>query len=276
MTNSGSHLPLSGLLSHAQTFGDEAQGILNTDWVLEMRRANATAAASIPGYNVAVKYPGERSGNWTVSISVSSDILGKDNASGCFVTGTQIDLTATQGLSGSADPSWFICRSVYSSSRLKSSDPASGQGNCSGLLSDDCWSVLQESLQAGTQCQNNTLPPVCVDELGLSDGEAFGLTSANSSTSLQMRLGNESHQRGNFTAYDKAIRQIWVVITGFAETGRVDGHPRGAVGQPGNVACIQVNEIQQGSRTFENTADTALLSRMIIWVSSMVATTLVY
>lgn len=125
--------PLLILFSRAQTFGDEAQSILNTDWVLGMRRENATGAASIYGHNVTARYPGERSDNWTLSISVSSDIPGEDVSSGRFVTGTQIDWTAPQGLIGSADPSWFICRSVYSSSRLKNSDPASAQGTCNGL-----------------------------------------------------------------------------------------------------------------------------------------------
>ncbi|KAH0489769.1 hypothetical protein TgHK011_001268 [Trichoderma gracile] len=271
-------LPLLGLLSHAQTFDDEAQRVLNTDWTLGMRRANATGAAKILGYNITARYPGERSDDWTLSISVASDLPGEDAASGRFVTGTQIDWTAPQGMIASKDPSWFICRSVYRSSRLKSSDPASAQGNCNGLLSDNCLSELQEALEAGTQCQKNTLPPVCVDELGLSDGEASGSTSAitaSNRTMLQMRFGNESHDRGNFTAYDDAIRQVWVVVTGFAETGSDDGHPRGSSGQPGNVACVRANEVQQGSRTFANSANTALLSRIRIWVSVVVAAALV-
>ncbi|TFB01787.1 hypothetical protein CCMA1212_006618 [Trichoderma ghanense] len=247
-----------------------------------MRRANATGAASTYGYNVTARYPGERSDNWTLSISVSSDIPGEDFSSGRFVTGTQIDWTAPQGLIGSADPSWFICRSVYSSSRLKNSDPASAQGTCNGLLSDNCLSAFREWLEGGTQCQNNTLPPVCVDELGLSDGEGFGSTSGTlyrhspRRTTLQMRFGHESHERGNFTAYYNAIRQVWLVVTGFAERGRDDNHPRGSAGQPAIVACIQANEIEQRSRTFENAADTALLSGMRIWASVMVTVALIF
>lgn len=144
-----------------------------------MRNANATGTASIAGYNVTSKYPGERSDNWTVSISVSSDIAGGNTAGGQFVTGTQIEWTAPQGLIGSADPSWFLCRTAYSSSKLKKSESGSSQGSCTGILSDNCWNDLQESLEAGKQCQNNTLPPSCTGELGLSDGEGFGLTSGN-------------------------------------------------------------------------------------------------
>lgn len=169
-------IPLSCQLVSAQAFS-EAQGISNSDWQLGMRNANATGTASIPGYNVTAKYPGERSDNWTVSISVSSDIPGGNTAGGQFVTGTQIEWTAPQGLIGSADPSWFLCRTAYSSSKLMGSESAPSQGSCNGILSDNCWSDLQESLEAGGQCQNNTLPPSCTDELGLSDGEGFGLTT---------------------------------------------------------------------------------------------------
>lgn len=163
-------------------------------------------------------------------------------------------------------------------------------------------SALRECLEGGTQCQINTLPPVCVDELGLSDGEGFGSTSGtlyrhsprwtlfwfphadnhsearpvNSRTTLQMLFGHESHERGNFTAYDNVIRQAWLVVTGFAERGRDDNHPRGSAGQPAIVACIQANEIEQRSRTFDNAADAALLSRMRIWASVMVTVALIF
>ncbi|KKP05605.1 hypothetical protein THAR02_02331 [Trichoderma harzianum] len=263
-------IPLSCQLVAAQAFG-EAQGISNVDWQLGMRNANATGTASIPGYNVTAKYPGERSDNWTVSISVSSDIPEGNTAGGQFVTGTQIEWTAPQGLIGSADPSWFLCRTAYSSSKLMGSESAPSQGSCSGILSDNCWSDLQESLEAGGQCQNNTLPPSCTDELGLSDGEGFGITSArpiksnsSDSTSLQLRFGSESHELGNFTAYDSAIRQIWVVVTGFAQAGSDNAHPRGSAGQPGSIACIQANEVQRDSRDFEDTASIEPLSLMRI------------
>ncbi|KAL6797224.1 hypothetical protein GGI42DRAFT_330342, partial [Trichoderma sp. SZMC 28013] len=275
-------VPLSCALVYAQAFGDEAQGISNVDWELGMRNANATGTASIAGYNVTSKYPGERSDNWTVSISVSSDIAGGNTAGGQFVTGTQIEWTAPQGLIGSADPSWFLCRTAYSSSKLKKSESGSSQGSCTGILSDNCWNDLQESLEAGKQCQNNTLPPSCTGELGLSDGEGFGLTSAHpiksnssgsGSTSLQLRFGNESHELGNFTAYDSAIRQIWVVVTGFAEAGSDNAHPRGSAGQPGSIACIQASEVQRDSRNFENTASIPplLLMRILASVIMVVA-----
>ncbi|KAL7908437.1 hypothetical protein GGI35DRAFT_454179 [Trichoderma velutinum] len=267
-------IPLACRLVYAQAFGDEAQGISNVDWELGMRNANATGTTSIPGYNVTSKYPGERSDNWTVSISVSSDIRGGNAAGGQFVTGTQIEWTAPQGLIGSADSSWFLCRTAYSSSKLKNPESPPSQGSCSGILSDNCWSALQESLEAGKQCQNNTLPSICTDELGLSDGEGFGLTSAHpiknnssDSTSLQLRFGNESHELGNFTAYDSAIRQIWVVVTGFAEAGSDNAHPRGSAGQPGSIACIQASEIQTNSRDVEDTASIAPLSLMRILAS---------
>ncbi|KAL7943871.1 hypothetical protein V8C42DRAFT_91806 [Trichoderma barbatum] len=266
-------------LAYSQAFGFEAEGISNVDWELGMRNANATGTASIPGYNITSRYPGERSDNWTLSISVSSDIPGGKTAGGQFVTGTQIDWTAPDGLIGSADSSWFLCRTAYSSSKLKS-ESAPSQGSCNGILSDNCWNALQESLKTGKQCQNNSLPSICVDELRLSDGEGFGLTSAhpinrNSSEPLQLRFGDESHDRGNFTAYDSAIRQIWVVVTGFAEASGNNSHPKGSAGQPGNVACIQANEVEQDSRNFKNTANIVPLPLTRILVGVIIVAALI-
>jgi hypothetical protein len=293
-------VPLLGLLCSAETFGNQAEGISTAEWELAMRSANATGTTSIPGYNITAKYPGKRSDNWTLSISVASDIPGGNTANGQFVTGTQLEWTAPPGLISSADPSWFLCRTAYSSSKLKHDGSGSTNGSCDGLLSDDCLSALQSSLTAGTQCQNNTLPSICVDELGLSDGEGFGLTSGKpwsarnffqpailctnnapahpingtDNTPVQILFGNESHERGNFTAYDNAIRQGWLVITGFAEAGSDNAHPRGSAGQPGSVACIQANEIQNKSRDFSKAAHIVPLSLVQILVGIAVVVSL--
>lgn len=46
-------------------------------------------------------------------------------------------------------------------------------------------------------------------------------------------------------------------MTGFAQAGSDDAHPRGSAGQPGSVACIQAEEIQNNSRDFKNAANIA-------------------
>ncbi|KAL9468455.1 hypothetical protein ACSS6W_010149 [Trichoderma asperelloides] len=276
--------PLLSLLCSADSskdsFGTEAEGISNGDWDLAMRSANATGTASIPGYNIREKYPGKKSDNWTLSISVASDIPGGNTANGKFVTGTQIEWKGPPGVISGADSSWFLCHNVYSSLKLKQSGAGSTNGSCTGLLSNGCLSALQKALEASTQCQNNTLPSVCADELELGDGKGFGLTSAhaikssNTSDSIQIRYGNESHDRGNFTAYDNAIRQVWLVMTGFAEAGSDNAHPRGSAGQPGSVACIQADEIQANSRDFKNAASIASSSLVKVLMGLSVAMSL--
>lgn len=164
----------------AVSFGSEGEGIPDSAWTLAMRNANATGTASIPGYNIRKKYPGEKSDNWTVSISVASDIPGGISASGKFVTGTQIEWKGPPGVISGADSSWFLCRNLYSSLKLKQSGAGPTNGSCSGLLSDGCLSALQTALDAGTQCQNNTLPSVCVEELELNKGQGFGFTFGRS------------------------------------------------------------------------------------------------
>lgn len=183
-TNISLIAPLLSLLcsadSSVDTFGTEARGISNNDWDLAMHSANSTGTGSIPGYIIRMKYPGAQSENWTLSISVASDIPGGTTATGKFVTGTQIEWKGPPGLIAGADSSWFLCRNVYSSLKLKQSGATSTNGSCSGLLSDGCLSALNRSLEAGTQCQNNTLPVVCADELELGIGHGFGLTSGKS------------------------------------------------------------------------------------------------
>jgi hypothetical protein len=158
------------------TFGNDAAFISDSVWTLAMSNANATGSASIAGYDIRKKYPGEKD-SWTVSISVASDIPEGVTTPGEFVTGTQIEWKGPPGVISGADPSWFLCRNVWSSLKLKQTGAGPTNGSCSGLLSDGCLSDLQTFLEAGTQCQNITLPPVCVGELGLGSGQGFGFTS---------------------------------------------------------------------------------------------------
>lgn len=164
----------------AVSFGSEAVGISDSAWTLAMRNANATGTASIPGYNIRKKYPGEKSDNWTVSISVASDIPDGNSTSGKFVTGTQIEWKGPPGVISGADSSWFLCQDLYSSLKLKQSGARPTNGSCSGLLSDGCLSALQKLLDAGTQCQIDTLPSDCVEELELNKPQGFGITLGRS------------------------------------------------------------------------------------------------
>lgn len=100
------------------------------------------------------------------------------------------------------------------------------------------------------------------------------MKSSNSSDSIQIRYGNESHDRGNFTAYDDAIRQVWLVVTGFAQVGSDNAHPRGTAGQPGSVACLQADEFQNNSRDFKSTAHIASLSLVHMLIGLTVAVSL--
>lgn len=151
--------------------GVTAGGISDSAWTLGVRNANATGSASIPGYDIRKKYPGEKSDNWTVSISVVSDLPGGKSAAGKFVTGTQFEWKGPPGVISGADSSWYLCRSLYTSMKLKQSSARPTNGNCSGLLSDGCLSALQKTLQLGTQCHNTTLPSDCAEELELNNGQ---------------------------------------------------------------------------------------------------------
>lgn len=163
--------------SSTDSFGTKAEDISSGDWDSAMRSANATGTVSIPGYNIREKYLGKKRDNWTLSISVASDISAGNTADSKFVTSTQVEWKSPQGVISGADSAWFLCRNVYSSLKLKQSGAGSTNRSCTGLLSDGCLSALQKALEAGTQCQNNTPPSIFADELELGDGKGFGLTS---------------------------------------------------------------------------------------------------
>lgn len=98
--------------------------------------------------------------------------------------------------------------------------------------------------------------------------------SSNTSDTIQVRYGNESHDRGNFTAYDAAIRQVWLVMTGWAQVGSDVTHARGSAGQPGSLICLQADEIQSNSRDFKNVAHVASSSLVQVLMGITVAVSL--
>lgn len=63
-------------------------------------------------------------------------------------------------------------------------------------------------------------------------------------------------------------------MTGFAEAGSDNAHPRGSAGQPGSVACIQADEIQANSRDFKNAASIASSSLVKVLMGLSVAMSL--
>lgn len=107
-----------------------------------------------------------------------------------------------------------------------------------------------------------------------NNATAHPVKSSNTSDSVQIRYGNESHEQGNFTAYDAAIRQVWLVVTGFAQAGSDDAHPRGSAGQTGSVACLQADQVQNNSRDFKNAADIASSSLVHVLMGITVAVSL--
>lgn len=63
-------------------------------------------------------------------------------------------------------------------------------------------------------------------------------------------------------------------MTGFAQAGSDDAHPRGSAGQPGSVACLQADEIENNSRDFKNAAITASSSLVQVLIGITVAVSL--
>ncbi len=66
----------------------------------------------------------------------------------------------------------------------------------------------------------------------------------------------EGHDKGNVTAYDDAIRQIWVVVTGFAHNTTDSGRnsARQNTGPEGTLRCLRAETFKDASRSYPNAA----------------------
>lgn len=179
-------------------FGNSAndtaiEGLISDAWYAAFSTPNATGSSTIQGYNLTSPYPGSKSDDWTYTIKVRDDIPLQD---GNVATGTWIELEAPKSLlvdigNGSIvpqDPSWHVCRTVFTAPNLTSDAGIPGPG-CEGFLPSDCLSDLTTDLSTSFHDPNRTsfdnpcplpkpkdLPQSCKDTfgtglLGILEGE---------------------------------------------------------------------------------------------------------
>lgn len=75
--------------------------------------------------------------------------------------------------------------------------------------------------------------------------------------------GVDYHEKGDTKAYDEAIQQIWIAVTGFTEndsgsSGTASNKTKDPL--PGSLRCLRVNDFAEGSREFHSAATVRMFS----------------
>ena len=60
----------------------------------------------------------------------------------------------------------------------------------------------------------------------------------------------EAHQQGNFTAYDKAIRQPWIILASFIHNSTSSNDNNNGQNSKGQLVCLLPSNITEGSRSY--------------------------
>ncbi|UNI17674.1 hypothetical protein JDV02_004000 [Purpureocillium takamizusanense] len=259
--------PAAAYASNGMTVADLAVRADDTVWRDAIVHLNATNATSVPGYNISApysKYP-QRTPDWELAISVTADIPTTEPA-GKFFTGTAINWTPALELRRNGtvrgDKSWTVCMGVYKGAKLRT-DKVQVDSTCDGILPDKCVKELQQQASGNSVCSRTaSLPSECVDEMGKGDIQgysvdaSFGPETNRSSVGFYYSSEKEGHDKGNTTAYDDAIRQVWVVMTGFASntTDSRRNSPRQETDAQGSLRCIRAQKFKDGSRSYDSAA----------------------
>ncbi|KAH8897252.1 hypothetical protein GQ53DRAFT_803287 [Thozetella sp. PMI_491] len=202
----------------------------------------ASSAAPIAGYDWTKAFPGSplagHSVNLTISreMSISEDIVQDATTVLSSLTfGTPSGIMADENQPKAMDPSWFVCRHVFISTKPEVKQAVDGGAGCS-FLSSACQDDLKTGLTKGWGQQDDkfmcgalapdAIPPSCVDSFGYARQDVMGFDSAflaNSTiasaqvSSLQQpyswRIGTQYHAPGSAEAYAIAANRTFLVAT---------------------------------------------------------------
>ena len=283
-------------IAGAAVYGDAAKAANLPAWEAAEASPNASSRIQIPGYNISAKYPGDSIDGWTLSISVAAEVA-LTHASRHNFTGTTIRWSPPKSLikrrdSGKSigDDSWGMCALVIVSGKLHS-----GKGDvnstCSGVVSDSCLGWLTSYAKRSGPCNDIfDVDEWCRDSVGADShnwleipisewatyicrfcGLNFVLLGDNPSrlnwTGSILRYGIDYNTPGDYTSYETAIQQIWVVVTGFrnASTPSNATENGGNMNElPGAVQCILASDFRNGTDTSNKAPTVTPFSFMLV------------
>ncbi|QKX54054.1 uncharacterized protein TRUGW13939_01137 [Talaromyces rugulosus] len=235
---------------------------INSSNILSVPYENVTAAFKTPvainwtatgGFDWTQPYPGSRIDGHTAYLEIAQEMPLSasivENAT-TVLSSLTFDIPDTMSSGGqplAMDPSWYICRHVFISTKPEAKLTVDGGNKCS-FLPDTCHTDLKTSLTQdwgkaanGTMCSAlgfDPIPSSCQDSFGFARQDVMDFDSeflANTATApvqtskeqqqYSWRIGTGYHDPGDALAYALAGNRTYLVATvwGYSE-GAVSSH----------------------------------------------------
>ncbi|KAH7322646.1 hypothetical protein B0I35DRAFT_407104 [Stachybotrys elegans] len=224
-------------------------------WKEAVSQANATTSTPAIGYLTTSRY-GEEIPGWEVSLSIVGNYPRSSSSS---VSGAQISYVPPRSLQNRTDDeSWGRC-SIHV--RIESHQDTSVDQDCGGVISDECRDALLQRVEsAGGTCEQiydkeknttisaaNMFPEVC----GFQPDDIH-VGWDRYSVAFQQPLDVAMHEPGDFAAYDRLLRTVWLTEIGFFQSiPTEDGFESQFAKSPrGTLACLAPGAVEDGSRTY--------------------------
>ncbi|KAK6072452.1 hypothetical protein SCUP234_09245 [Seiridium cupressi] len=234
---------------------------------------NASGHVTFEGYDTSKPYPGTLTAGWAIDVQVIADYPQPTSEGSGFLTTTQLLISRTYG-NVSADPSWLACKA-----HLGRVDAAGDYSKpCSSMLGDECVaalksSIAQTSIAHGKCWVSAALPTECEGRL-IDDWGSFGPVAFDAQENTISFAGivddglEASHQKGNFTAYDRTLQTAYVVAVWFMPESANE------TANQMSLVCVRPDSIAPGSRV-PGHAPSTVVTPWVLFVVLLAASVLV-
>ncbi|KAI0378508.1 hypothetical protein F5Y04DRAFT_146200 [Hypomontagnella monticulosa] len=224
-------------------------------WERNLAQPNATGTFPVTGFDISQKWPSQEVDGWTLSVNVSTDIpdsqtMNTNNATGKAFAGTSIFLKGPDTIQGTFtnqsaidETTWKVCVAVVPNGPQEDLSTADN-GTC-GFLSSQCITDLQKAyadkFSRNQDCYGT--PPSTPSSCGSSvDTANFGVQQfpLNSVNGTEIFVtAPDSHDSGDQTAQNDALKQVWPVLTIWGWNTRAKA-PDGSSPQV-QLSCVRAN-----------------------------------
>jgi hypothetical protein len=229
---------------------DYGEFFMNSSNILAVPYENVTAAFKTPvainstaidGFDWTQPYPGSPRDGHTACLEIAQemplDASIVENATTVLssLTFGIPESMSSGGLPLPMDPSWYICRHVFISTKSEAKTAVDGGSKCD-FLSQECQADLKTSLTQdwgkaadGTMCSAlgfDAIPPSCQDSFGfarqdvmafdaafLADPALAPVQTSKDQQQYSWRIGTGYHDPGDATAYALAANRTYLVAT---------------------------------------------------------------
>ncbi|KAK9783955.1 hypothetical protein AB5N19_09896 [Seiridium cardinale] len=233
---------------------------------------NASGHVTFEGYDTSKPYPGTLTAGWAMDVQVVADSPKTTSEGSGFLTLTLLLISRTYG-NVSTDPSWLTCKA-----HLGRVD-ATGDYNkpCSSMLGDECVaalksSIAQTSIAQGKCWVSSALPTECEGRLNDDSGSfgpvAFSPQENSRGFAGMVEDGLASHQKGNYTAYDRTLQTAYVSAVWFMPASANE------TASQMSLVCVRPDSIAPGSRV-PGHAPSTVATPWVLFVVLLAASVLV-